>query len=36
VTNGPVHILDMDIYFENGDKIDVSIRNGYHWEAKAV
>jgi len=27
VTDGPVHILDMDIYFENGDKFDVSIRN---------
>ena len=27
VTEGPVHILDMDIYFENGDKFDVSIRN---------
>ena len=27
VTGGPVHILDMDIYFENGDKFDVSIRN---------
>lgn len=27
VTEGPVHILDMDIYFENGDKFDVSIKN---------
>ena len=27
VTGGPVHILNMDIYFENGDKFDVSIRN---------
>ena len=27
VTEGPVHILDMDVYFENGDKFDVSIRN---------
>ena len=27
VTEGPVHILNMDIYFENGDKFDVSIRN---------
>jgi hypothetical protein len=27
VTDGPVHILDMDIYFKNGDKFDVSIRN---------
>ncbi len=27
VTDGPVHILDMDVYFENGDKFDVSIRN---------
>lgn len=27
VTNGPVHILDMDIYFENGDKFDVAIRS---------
>lgn len=27
VTGGPVHILDMDIHFENGDKFDVAIRN---------
>ena len=27
VTDNPVHIFDMDIYFENGDKFDVSIRN---------
>ena len=27
VTDGPVHILDMDVYFENGDKFDVSVRS---------
>jgi hypothetical protein len=26
VKDGPVHILDMDVYFENGDKFDVSIK----------
>ena len=26
VKDGPVHILDMDVHFENGDKFDVSIR----------
>jgi hypothetical protein len=26
VKDGPVHIMDMDVHFENGDKFDVSIR----------
>ena len=24
--DGPVHILDMDVHFENGDKMDVAIK----------
>ena len=27
--DGPVHILDMDIHFENGDKFDVAIRQKF-------
>jgi hypothetical protein len=27
VKDGPVHILDMDVHFENGDKFDVSIKH---------
>lgn len=26
VKDGPVHILDMDVHFENGDKYDVAIK----------
>jgi hypothetical protein len=26
VKDGPVHILDMNVYFENGDKFDVAIK----------
>ena len=26
IKDGPVHILDMDVHFENGDKFDVSIK----------
>ena len=26
VKDGPVHILDMDVHFENGDKFDVAIK----------
>jgi hypothetical protein len=26
VKDGPVHIIDMDVHFENGDKFDVAIK----------
>ena len=26
VKDGPVHIIDMDVYFENGDKFDVALK----------
>ena len=26
IKDGPVHILDMDVYFENGDKFDVALK----------
>ena len=26
IKDGPVHILDMDVHFDNGDKFDVSIK----------
>jgi len=26
VKDGPVHIIDMDVHFENGDKFDVSLK----------
>ena len=26
VKDGPVHLLDMDVHFENGDKVDVAIK----------
>lgn len=29
VKDGPVHILDMDVYFENGDKFDVAIKQKF-------
>lgn len=30
VTNGPLHITDMDIYFENGEKMNVVLKNNFH------
>ena len=27
--DGPVHILDMDVHFENGDKFDVAIKQKF-------
>ena len=29
VKDGPVHILDMDVHFENGDKFDVAIKQKF-------
>jgi hypothetical protein len=29
VTNGPLHISDMDIYFENGEKMNVVLKNNF-------
>ena len=26
IKDGPVHILDMDVHFDNGDKFDVSVK----------
>lgn len=30
VTSGPLHITDMDIYFENGEKMNVVLKNNFH------
>lgn len=29
VTDAPLHIIDMDIYFENGEKMNVALRNKF-------
>jgi hypothetical protein len=29
IKDGPVHILDMDVHFENGDKFDVAIKQKF-------
>jgi hypothetical protein len=29
VKDGPVHILDMDVHFENGDKFDVALKEKF-------
>ncbi len=29
VKDGPVHILDMDVHFENGDKFDVAVKQKF-------
>ena len=29
VKDGPVHILDMDVHFENGDKFDVALKQKF-------
>ena len=29
VKDGPVHILDMDVHFDNGDKFDVAIKQKF-------
>ena len=29
VTNGPLHISDVDIYFENGEKMNVVLKNNF-------
>lgn len=29
VKDGPVHILDMDVHFENGDRFDVAIKQKF-------
>lgn len=38
IKDGPVHILDMDVYFENGDKFDVSIKQriGKDGESRVI
>jgi hypothetical protein len=29
ITDGPLHITDVDIYFENGEKMNVALRNNF-------
>ena len=29
VTSAPLHIIDMDVYFENGEKMNVSLKNNF-------
>jgi len=29
VTDGPLHIIDMDVYFENGEKMNVELKNKF-------
>jgi hypothetical protein len=29
VTDGPLHIADMDIYFDNGEKMNVELKNNF-------
>jgi len=29
VTNAPLHIIDMDIYFDNGEKMNVELKNKF-------
>lgn len=29
VTDGPLHIADMDVYFDNGDKFNVALKNNF-------
>lgn len=29
VTGAPLHIVDMDVYFENGEKMNVALRNNF-------
>jgi hypothetical protein len=29
VTGAPLHIMDMDVYFENGEKINVALKNKF-------
>lgn len=29
VTDAPLHIIDMDIYFENGEKMNVALKNKF-------
>ncbi|HMK04052.1 MAG TPA: hypothetical protein VK489_07675 [Ferruginibacter sp.] len=29
VTNAPLHIIDMDVYFENGEKMNVPLKNNF-------
>ena len=29
VTNAPLHIIDMDVYFENGEKMNVALKNNF-------
>ena len=38
VKDGPVHILDMDVHFENDDKFDVSIKQriGKDGESRVI
>lgn len=38
IKDGPVHILDMDVHFENGDKMDVAIKQriGKDGESRVI
>lgn len=29
VTSAPLHIIDMDVYFENGEKMNVPVKNNF-------
>lgn len=29
VTNAPLHIIDMDVYFDNGEKMNVALKNKF-------
>lgn len=29
VTSAPLHIIDMDVYFENGEKMNVPLKNNF-------
>jgi hypothetical protein len=29
VTSAPLHIIDMDVYFENGEKMNVALKNNF-------
>lgn len=29
VTSAPLHIIDMDVYFENGEKLNVPLKNNF-------
>jgi len=38
VTSAPLHIIDMDVYFENGEKMNVPLKNNFRQgqESRAI